>query len=137
MSMFNVGQAYCSVSFDQEELRVIRIACAAIAAREQSAADEATEAGPEEYADLVKKVNMAVVAGNLAELFKPGQDILIEREDLEPLAEVIRKGCDVMPGEEESAILHRGLAKIDSTLAAGDAEASLTIGAGRPQPRKR
>ncbi|WP_048198146.1 hypothetical protein [Methanocella arvoryzae] len=136
MSMFNVGRAYCSVTFDQEELRVIRIACAVVAAREQSAADEATEAGPEEYADLVKKANTAVVAGNLAALFKPGQEILIEREDLEPLAEVIRKGSDCISGEEE-LILRRGLARIDSALAAGETDARSAIEAGRPQPRKR
>lgn len=135
--MFNVSRAYCSVSFDQEELKVIRIACAAVAAREQSAVGEAIGAGLIEYAEQVKKANMAIVAGNLAALFKPGQEILIEREDLEPLAEVIRKGCDTMPGEEESAILRRGLARIETPLAASGAGACLSNEAGTPQPRKR
>ncbi len=127
--MFKVGRSYYSVSFDREELRVIRIACAAVAAREQSAVDEAAGAGLNEYAEQVKMANLAVVAGNLAALFKPGQEILIEREDLEPLAEVIRKGCDTMPGEEEAASLYRGLNRIETLLAANEA--------GTPQPRKR
>lgn len=116
MSMFNAGRAYYSVSFDQEELKLIRIACAAVAAREQSAVDEAAGAGLSEYAEQVKKANMAIVAGNLIALFKPGQEILIEREDLEPLAEVIRKGCNTMPGEKEIEILRRGLARIENLL---------------------
>jgi hypothetical protein len=132
MTMFSVSPAFYSVSFDQEELKVIRIACAAVAAREQSAVDEAAGAGLDEYAEQVKKTNRAIVAGNLASLFKPGQEILIEKEDLEPLAEVIRKGSDDTP-EEEAAVLRRALKKVEACLVS-ETGARLTTGAESTSP---
>lgn len=115
MSMFTPNPIYRSITFDPEELEVIRIACAAVATRDQAATEKAVAASLEEYESLIRKLNGTVVAGSLAALFKPGQEILIEREDLEPVAAVLREHRN-SAGKEHLAALDRAIARIERTI---------------------
>lgn len=120
MSMFSADRAFRSVAFDEEELEAVRTACTAVAGREQAALDQALEKAAEksfeEYSGQVKKTNEAIVTGSLVALFKPGQEVLIEKEDLEPVLAVLREHREKGPEEAQCSSLDRAIGRIEQCL---------------------
>jgi hypothetical protein len=87
MSLFEMAAdtRYRKVAFDDGELDVLRAACASASVREHNLMEEASDAGIEQYAVHAKRAGESGMADVLVTLFKPGQEILIEPEDLEPV----------------------------------------------------
>jgi hypothetical protein len=117
MSLFAnaAGSRYGKVVFDEKELSMIRIACASVSAKDQDLMDDAAGAGLEEYALQAKKAFESDMAHKLVSLFKAGQEIIIEPEDLAPVLESLKNGKFSLP-EEHTAALKSAIAKIEVTI---------------------
>jgi len=113
MSMFTLNQIYRSVSFDEEELRAMQIACIEMATRNCAAVDEASEASIEEHVKLTGKMNDTLMASGLAALFKPHQEILIEKEDLEVILSILREHSKSAAADSHA---HRAMERIELCL---------------------
>ena len=113
MSMFTPNPIYRSVSFDHEELSALRKACAEMVAQDCAAVDEAAGASLEEYLELTGKMNATLMAGGIAALFKPGQEILIEKEDLEMVIAILREHSK---SAAEDSPAHRAIERIELCL---------------------
>jgi hypothetical protein len=114
MSLFDmaVGTRYGRVSFDAHELRVIRIACESVSTREHDLMDDAAGTSIEQYAQQVKKANESEMTVKLVTLFKPDEEILIEREDMEPVLESLKTYQRSVP-EEHAHALQSALEKME------------------------
>jgi len=113
--MYSQSPEYRRITFDEDELKAIMLACKETAAWDQSSLDEAAGADEETYLWQVRKTNRTIVASDLVSFFKPGQEILIEREDLGPVHEVVLRYCDAAP-ETRGEALDRALDKIDRCI---------------------
>ena len=113
MNLFELaGEAkYRKITFDAEELAVIRAACAVAAGEEAARLDMATEEGLELFARQIGRANASSLTGAMVALFKPGQEILIEPEDLAPVREHLDTYGPGAP-EEHTEALKRSLGKI-------------------------
>lgn len=103
---------YLKIRFDARELAVIRIACAALEASEESQLDRAAGEGITKYASQVVKANESEIADRMVSLFRPDEDILIEREDLELVRESLQYYSRIEP-EKHAELLASILRKID------------------------
>jgi hypothetical protein len=97
------GARYGKLAFDEAELAAIREACAAMAEREYARMDDAAREGLETFTAQAQKVRDYEVAGDIASMFKAGQEVLIEAEDIEPLRDSLRAYCEEATGERLEA----------------------------------
>jgi hypothetical protein len=105
MSLFEMtaGTRYGRIVFDADELVVLQAACAFVSSKEHDLMDKTANAGIEQYAVHLKKAGDSDMADVLVSLFKPGQEVLIEREDLEPVLECLRTYGESLPQEHAMA----------------------------------
>jgi hypothetical protein len=73
------------LAFDEAELAAIREACAAMAEMEYARMDDAAREGLETFTAQAQKVRDYEVAGDIASMFRAGQEVLIEAEDIRPV----------------------------------------------------
>ncbi|MGA9140976.1 MAG: hypothetical protein WBZ29_12175 [Methanocella sp.] len=106
MSLFEMtsGSRYVKLVFDAHELSVIRAACASVSDEEHDKLGGMTTAELEQAASQARKATESEVAGRLVMLFKPGQEILIEREDLEPVLACVETYGQSVPKEHTEAL---------------------------------
>ncbi|OPY28081.1 MAG: hypothetical protein A4E28_01720 [Methanocella sp. PtaU1.Bin125] len=104
MSLFEMaaGSRYIKLSFNARELGVIRAACASVSEKEHERMGGMTSAGLEQAARQAKRATDSAMADRLVMLFRPGQEILIEREDLEPVLDCLKAYEDGI--REEQAV---------------------------------
>jgi DNA-binding protein YbaB len=114
MSLFEMtaGSRYVKLVFDARELSVLRAACTSVTEKEHDKLDDMTAAGLEQAARQARKATDSDMAGRLVELFRPGQEILIEKEDLEPVLESLKIYKNSAP-EEQAGALQSALEKIE------------------------
>jgi hypothetical protein len=107
MSLFEMdaGSRYVKLSFDALEIGVIRAACASVSEKEYERLDGMNSAELDQAARQAKKATDSDMAGRLVMLFKPGQEILIEPEDLGPVLESIKTYGDSVSEEYAGALL--------------------------------
>jgi hypothetical protein len=98
---------FIKLIFDDMELDVIRAACASASEREHGLMDETADAGIEQYAGHAKKAGESDMADMLVSLFKPGREILIEREDIEPVIECLKIYGESL--QQEDAMATKGV----------------------------
>ncbi|HMK47367.1 MAG TPA: hypothetical protein VK436_12145 [Methanocella sp.] len=130
MSVYSQSPEYRKIMFDENELKAIIRACEEMAAQDRASLDETTDADAEAYLSQVRKTNQTIAASDLVSFFKPGQEILIEREDLEPIHKVVLRYYDDSL-EASGEALERALNKIGRVLHGPINEA----GTLRPQTR--
>jgi hypothetical protein len=106
MSLFEMtaGKRYVKVTFDDNELNVIRKACTFASASELEKLNDMAHNDLERAACTAKRACESDMAGGLASLFKPGQEILVEREDIEPVLECLRTYGPSVPKEQSKAM---------------------------------
>ncbi len=103
---------FYKVTFDAEELDAIRRACEDSSGEEDRRLDEAAGGSLESVVLQESRADdMLLLKGTVA-IFKPGQKILITREDLD----TIKKCLKQYPGSEPAA---RAIKKIEASLASG------------------
>jgi len=114
MSLFEMaaGSRFVKLSFDALELGVIRAACASVSEKEYECLGGMTPAELDQAARQAKKAIDSDMVESLVMLFKPGQDILIEREDMEPVLESIKTYGDSV-SEEYAGALQSAREKIE------------------------
>jgi hypothetical protein len=114
MSLFEMatGSRYNKVVFDDDELNVIRTACAYVSAKEIDLMGDASDAGLEQFAFQAKRVYESDMAHELVSLFKAGQEVLIEPEDLDLVLESLKNYLPDAPGEHVT-VLERAIEKIE------------------------
>ncbi|HEY3273024.1 MAG TPA: hypothetical protein VGJ92_04635 [Methanocella sp.] len=114
MSSFEIpaSRHYLKMKFDDEEISVIQTACTAVALRERYLMMRvAANTDLETAAGLAKKASDSEMAEGLASMFKPGQEILIEPEDLAVVLESL-KAYGLTAPEEHSPIVKRLIEKM-------------------------
>lgn len=118
MSMFELasGSRYVKVVFDSRELGAIKAACAFVSAKEHDKLGGMTAAELEQAARQAKKASEYEMADRLVSLFRPGQEILVEQEDLEPVLDSLKAYSGSAP-EEHAQALKSALKKIESASA--------------------
>lgn len=107
MSLFEMaaGTRFVKLSFDAVELGVIRAACASVSEKEYERLDSMNLAELDQAARQARKATDSDIAGKLVMLFRPGQEILIEREDLAPILESLKAYEDSATEEYAGALL--------------------------------
>jgi hypothetical protein len=112
------GTRYLRVVFDASELDVIRAACASVSAKEQGLIDDMADADLEQFALQAKRAFESDMAHKLVSLFKAGQEILIEPEDLAPIMETLKI---YRPGaqDEHALALQGAIEKIERCCGPG------------------
>jgi hypothetical protein len=118
MSLFEMtaGSRYVKVVFDSRELDAIRAACSSASEKEYDRISDMTAAELEQAARQAWKATEFDIAGKLVEMFRPGQAILIEREDLAPVLASLEAYEPDVP-EEHAAALKSALEKIRQSMA--------------------
>jgi hypothetical protein len=108
-----VCRDYLKIKFDDEEISVIQAACTAVSLRERYLMMRvAANTDLETAAALAKKASNSEMAEGLASMFKPGQEILIEPEDLAVVLESLKAYGPTAP-EEHSQIVKKLIEKME------------------------
>ena len=113
MSEMPAGSRYIKLVFSEEELNAIRAACSAVAKREHYLMmNGPVDVDLETAANQAKRAGDAEMADGLASMFKPDQQILIDREDLALVLESL-KVYGRSPPEEYAEAVERLIEKIE------------------------
>lgn len=115
MNLFARDTSFRTITFDAEELHVIRTACVSRAEHDRGLLIEAANAGLDQYLYQVKAANISDMTVSLVTLFKPELEILIEPEDLEPITDSLEFHRSHVSGEY-AIILERAIRKIETCL---------------------
>jgi len=105
------GTRYVKVTFDADELNVIRTACATVSGREHDKSDAMAGSGLERAARQARKASDAEMTDKLVSLFRAGEEVLIECEDLAPVLESL-KAYEPDVSDEQAGAFKRAREKI-------------------------
>jgi hypothetical protein len=113
MSEMPAGRRYVKLIFNEEEINVIKIACNSVALRERYLMmKDAAEADLETAASQARKASDSNMAEGLVSLFKAGQEIMIEPEDLAIVLDSLKAYGRSAP-EENALVLKSVIEKIE------------------------
>lgn len=107
MSLFEMaaGSRYVKIAFDAEELSVIRAACASVSAVVQERMGDIADASLEQAAGQAKRTSDFLMADGLVSMFKAGQEVLIEPEDLALVLDSMKAYGQSAPEEHMPAVM--------------------------------
>jgi hypothetical protein len=106
MALFDLTaeRRYVRVTFDASEISLIRAACAAVSEKAHSQMDNIADLGLEQAARQAEKESDCEMAHELASLFKAGQEILLECEDLALVLASLKAYEPDMPKEHTATL---------------------------------
>ena len=106
MSSFetSTGPRYVTVTFNADELAVIRSACSSASQKEDDRMDAMVNADLEQAARQAEVARDSDMAADLVALFKAGQEIVIVCDDLVPVLECLKAYEPQVPEERASAL---------------------------------
>jgi hypothetical protein len=105
MSQMPAGPRYLKLRFDENEISVLRAACSAVAMLDHyRMMNEPADISLEDASRQAKKSGDSDMAEGLATMFKPDQEILIEREDLALVLDSLRSYGQSAPEEHAETV---------------------------------
>lgn len=101
--------------FDEAELEAMKTACSFAQAEEDERLTDAASGNMEEFILQMSLANDYLLAGKLVAYFKPGQDVLIKKADLDPIRKsLVRYRCDASAAQ--TPVIDAALKKIDEQV---------------------
>lgn len=101
--------------FEAAELEAMKTACAFAQEEEDERLATAASGNMEEFLNQMSLANDYLVAGKLVRYFKPGQDVLIKKSDLDPIRRsLVRYRCDA--AQDSIPVIDGALKKIDEQV---------------------
>lgn len=101
--------------FGEAELEVMKTACSYAQAEEDERLTEAASANMDDFLSQMSLANDYLLAGKLVAYFKPGQDVLIKKTDLDPIRKsLVRYRCDA--SESQTTVIDSAIKKIDEQV---------------------
>lgn len=104
---------FCQISFDENELEAIRLACERQSAAEDTSLDESASGDLEGVVMQEVKADDMLLIKQTVRIFKPGQKILITPEDLKLMRQSLENFLDAADYALTDAI-NSAIVKIDN-----------------------